>query len=84
MKTEQYKHSSHPVGHTHTHTHTHSYTFLALQITFAPIMPALAYFLSHTPLLKDYDLSSLKSLMNATAHLAPSTMEALKAKVRMR
>ncbi|XP_063875683.1 uncharacterized protein LOC135108516 isoform X3 [Scylla paramamosain] len=57
----------------------HSF-FNALQkykITYAPIVPHIANFLLHTPLLKEYDITSLKSLISASAPLPPSTKQAL-------
>ncbi|XP_063875684.1 uncharacterized protein LOC135108517 [Scylla paramamosain] len=57
----------------------HSF-FNALQkykITYAPIVPHIANFLLHTPLLKEYDITSLKSLISASAPLPLSTKQAL-------
>ncbi|KAK8373294.1 hypothetical protein O3P69_008776, partial [Scylla paramamosain] len=61
----------------------HSF-FNALQkykITYAPIVPHIANFLLHTPLLKEYDITSLKSLISASAPLPPSTKQALTTRI---
>ncbi|XP_063875633.1 uncharacterized protein LOC135108489 [Scylla paramamosain] len=54
------------------------------KITFAPVVPHIIDFLVHTPLLKKYDISSLKSVMSASSPLAPLTLQAFKTRVNCR
>lgn len=51
--------------------------FKPIQVTFLPLVPPVALFLTKHPMVEKYDLSSVKTIVCAAAHLSDEIEKAL-------